>query len=433
MPNRSMWKVILLCLALTAPALAAAGNQAAESPPADSPAAGDLAAREKAIDALQTRYTQARGADKIKAGEELAATLVRLADEALAAKHFDDAVRFYQRAMPLAATLRGVDRDEIKAKLDYAQTRQGFLAQAIRLKDYLKEHPDDQESRERLIRIYMVEFDDPKAAASQLDLAQDDPAQKYVLLAGMSVEKLPPRACAALGRWYQDLADDASPHGRYVAMLRARTYYERYLASDDTDVDTRADVEKGLAEVNDVLADAAVALPDIAVVTYETFEKQWAAGFPPTANVAGTGTGRASSHWGDRLPQRVFGGLRTDTAWSLDNPRGWFEATWDPPAQGRYILLFGRSGETDADPWGSATLTLNGSKSHRIEGMTSGRVILIDLGLAVPVKSLRLTIAGRMYPGLAGIEIHPTKAEPAAEAPGEPAADTPEVPSPEAP
>ncbi|MBL7139362.1 MAG: hypothetical protein ISS74_00470 [Planctomycetes bacterium] len=407
MANGGTWTAFLLGLALAAAALAA---------PAE-----DDAARQAALDVCQSRYAQARGPDKIQAGEELAALLVRFADEDLAAKRFDDAARLYQRALPLAVNLRGVNHDEIKAKLDYAATRQGFLSQAMRLKEHLKEQPDDQESRERLMRIYIVEFDNPQAAARQLDLAKDDPAQKYILLAGMSIEKLPARACAALGHWYRDLAREASPHGRYVAMLRARTYYERYLAAAEPDPDLRANVEKGLAEVNDVLADAVVALPAITIVTYETFAERWAAGFPPTANVAGTGTARASSHWGDRLPQRVFGGLRTDTAWSLDNPRGWFEATWDPPAHGRYILLFGRSGETDADPWGQATLTLNGSKPHRIDGMTSGRVVIVDLGLVVPVRSLRLSIAGTMYPGLAGIDIHPIKAEP----PAEPSADTP--------
>jgi len=42
--------------------------------------------------------------------------------------------------------------------------------------------------------------------------------------------------------------------------------------------------------------------------------------------------------------------------------------------------------------------------------MASGKVLIVDLGLAVQVKSLRLNIQGTAYPGLAGIEIHPAPA-----------------------
>jgi len=367
------------------------------------------ASREKIIDAHQQRYNNSRGRQHIVAGEDLVRAIVRFADEQVANRQFAKAASLYRRGLPLSANLRSISHNHLKAKLDYAQTRQAFLVQAERLKAHLQDHPDDQQARDKLLRIYVVEFDDPEAAADQLDLREDDPINKYILLAGMSLEKLPLPALAVLGHWYRELAAEASRQGRLLAMQRARTYYQQYLKRADPDADERDAVRKGLAEANDALAEAAAALPVITIVSQETFQAQWAKRFPKDNNVAARGKAEASSHWGDRLPQNVFGGDRTGTAWSLDGPRGWFYAQWKPPAHGRYILVFARGGTAGGNPWGRAELRINETTSQRLDDMTSGKVLIVDLGLDVPVKSLRLMIRGTTYPGLAGIEVHPEK------------------------
>jgi len=393
------------------------------------------AAREKILDAHQQRYNNARGRERVEAGEALARTIVAYADDQAARQHYAEATLLYRRALPLAVNLRNISHDRLKAKFDYARTREGFRVQAERLKAHLKDNPGDQDAREKLLRIYVVEFDNPEAAAEQLDLQKDDPLNKYILLASMSVEKLPTPALAALGHRYRDLAAEASRQGRILAMQRARAYYQAYLkrvgapaTPDAADPDTGAGadtgseaaggadakalaelaaVRKGLAETNDALAKVAAALPVITIVSHETFEAQWADRFPPAGTVGAGGTAEASSSWGDRKPADVFGGDRTGTAWSLDGPSGWFYATWDPPAHGRYVLLFARGGPAGGNPWGRASLVLNGTTSHRLDNVAAGSVIIVDLGLNVPVKSLRLTIRGTTYPGLAGVEVHP--------------------------
>ncbi|KPK46740.1 MAG: hypothetical protein AMK72_09370, partial [Planctomycetes bacterium SM23_25] len=80
---------------------------------------------------------------------------------------------------------------------------------------------------------------------------------------------------------------------------------------------------------------------------------------------------------------------------------------WEPPVRGRYILVIARDGKTGTDSWGSATVAINGNRPTKIEGMSSGRTLILDLGLVVPVTTVRFTISGTTYPGLAGIEIHP--------------------------
>lgn len=364
------------------------------------------ACEDKILDVHQNRYAKGRGAEKAEAGKALVETINRFAEGRVAANDFAGAAGLYRRAMPLATNLRDIDRYELKAKLDHAVTRRGFQSQAEKLKAALKEHPDDKAARDELVRIYVVEFDDPAAAARQLDLKADDNA-KYVLLAGMSIERLPARALVELGRWYQGLAATSSAQGYLIALVRAKTYYEHYLEANPAASDAHADVTARLGEVDQVLAKVATAMPKVIVLTDVQFNTRHVKDFPQAANVGAGGKAFASSHWGGRLPQNVFGGARTGTTWSLDGPKGWFLAKWEPPARGRYILVFGRNGKPGTDSWSNAAVAVNGNRPTKIEAMSSGKTMIVDLGLVVPLTSVRFTISGTTYPGLAAVEVHP--------------------------
>ena len=364
------------------------------------------ACQEEILDLFQNRYAKSRGAEKARAGEALVATLVRFADGRAAAGDFAGAGQLYRRAMPLAANLRNVDRLELQTRLNHAVTRQGFRSQAQKLKADLKSNPGDQATRDELVRIYVVEFDDPDTAAKQLNLKADDVSSKYVLLAGMSVERLPARALAELGRWYQDLAAKSSAQGQMTALARAKTYYEWYLGTNAAASPSRDGVAAQLRDVDSVLAKVATVAPKVIVLSDPEFNARYAKDFPRSANVGAGGKAFASSHWGGRLPQSVFGGARTGVVWSLNGPQGWFLARWEPPVRGRYILVIARDGKRGTDAWGNATMAVNGNRPVRIDEMSSGMTMIVDLGLVVPITTVRFTIAGTTYPGLAGIEVH---------------------------
>jgi len=366
--------------------------------------------RARILDAYQQHYQQSRGRERGIAGRELLATLRRFADALLAERRFSDAAGLYRRALPLANNLRDINRSRTEWKLEYASTRQAFINQADRLTEHLKTNPDDGKSREKLVRILALELDNPAAAAKQIDFQSDDPTNKYILLAGMSLEKLPPPACAALGQWYHELAAGASTHGRILALEKARFYYRQYLETAKPDAAERPAVEAALTQACDTLGTIAATSPALTLLTLEEFEETFAEHFPATNNVAATGTAAASSNWGDRKPADALRGERTDTTWSLAGPSGWFRADWDPPVSGRYVLLFARGGAPGGNPWGRASLTLNNANPRRVVDMSSGHVLIVDLGITVPVKSLRLEFRGKMYPGLAGVEVHAEKA-----------------------
>ena len=76
----------------------------------------------------------------------------------------------------------------------------------------------------------------------------------------------------------------------------------------------------------------------------------------------------------------------------------------DPPVRGRTLLLIGRN-SPGSDGWGQATLTLNGSIKLPVKGMAGGRVIIVELGTARRLESLRADISGDSLPGLATVEV----------------------------
>ncbi len=125
-------------------------------------------------------------------------------------------------------------------------------------------------------------------------------------------------------------------------------------------------------------------------------------------NLARLGLAKASSCFDQRLPHKVFEGQRNRDSWTLDGGSGWFEASWDIPVIGRYILLINRPSSERADPWGQAEIWLNKEFITKLECDFSGKMLLIfDLGSTNKINKVRFVIEGKTYPGLSSLEIHP--------------------------
>ena len=81
-------------------------------------------------------------------------------------------------------------------------------------------------------------------------------------------------------------------------------------------------------------------------------------------------------------------------------------ARWWNAAGAVWLLL---AAVAHAAPAAPAAVAVNGNRPTKIEGMSSGRTMIVDLGMVVPITTVRLTVSGTTYPGLAGIEIHPSR------------------------
>jgi len=358
-------------------------------------------------------YSRTRGEEHVQAGRGLIDACIRYGDRRMANARYDDAANLYRRALAVMGVLRtenSYSKDEIQAKLQDALARSRASEQAGRLRAQLLANPQDKAAREELVRLYVVELDDLQEAAKVAP--EEGPTQNYVLVAAMTVERLPEAACLALGEWYRGFAEKAGAPARPRVLARAAAYYEAFLARHPGQDEPRAKAAAALDAVDQELdrlaAQGALAAPvaKIVLVNPAVFAERYAARFPPTGNVARGGKATPSSQYVVRDPNDVFGGARTGHTWTLAGPKGQFDAVWNPPVRGRYLLLFNRSSSVGADTWGKATLSLNGGPALAIGDFSGTQILVADFGISVVFRSLRITIDGQMFPGMAGLEIH---------------------------
>jgi hypothetical protein len=220
-------------------ALAAAGLLAAKAPEmAD-------AAMDKVVAVRRRQYDLSRGADRAPAGEKLCEAMGDAAAAQAEAGDWDEAVKRYRQALALAHAIRSDKTATLEARLKTATQRQQSAAKAAQLEARVKADPADRQARDQLIRLVLVDLDDPAGAAEYLDTACDPALRKYVPAAAKGVEAAPELACVELGDWYRDLATAAAATGNKVSTLtRAQAYYERYLA-----LHAAADMDRTKAEL----------------------------------------------------------------------------------------------------------------------------------------------------------------------------------------
>jgi hypothetical protein len=103
------------------------------------------------------------------------------------------------------------------------------LAQANQLKVRLKDNPNDKAAAARLVRLLVVELDDPAGAASYAKLLDDETSKQCLAMVDMAVDKLPEAVCMALAQWYADLADTTSGDARLAMFKRSKGYATQFL------------------------------------------------------------------------------------------------------------------------------------------------------------------------------------------------------------
>lgn len=360
-------------------------------------------------------YARTRGEERVEAGRLLVRACIRRAERLEDDGDYDEATELYRRAISVISFVRaekGLTKEEIQVKLRRAAAKADAAEEVDRLKNQLVGEGGDEEARQRLVHLYLVELDQPEKAEPYVP--EDDPIRHFVVAATISHETLNARACRSLGDWYRELAEEASREARVATLFRAVGYYRAFLEKHPAKDTARTEVEEALDQLAARLArlpgtdEAPPVNPKFVRVSADEFRRRYAAKFPPPNNVARSGVARASSFYGKRRPENVFRGARTGQSWTLKGPKGTFEAAWDPPVRGRYLLLFNRTSRPGADPWGEAAIHLNEGRPFRLpmSDFSSHEVLIVDFGTVVRFASLRIAIDGKKYPGLAGLEIH---------------------------
>jgi tetratricopeptide (TPR) repeat protein len=185
---------------------------------------------QKSAALYQKQYAAARGEAKVKAGENVIAALSALAEAKAAAGDTDAAGLTLRQAIAVAAAIKSESRAALQAQLDGLASQQKIEKQIAALKAKLDADPKDAAARKELVRLCLVEMDNPAGAAKFLDESLDEATRKFVPGAAKPIEEAPELACTELGDWYKGLADQATTPASKGAMLRrAQGYYQRFL------------------------------------------------------------------------------------------------------------------------------------------------------------------------------------------------------------
>ena len=206
------------------------------------------------LDVYQRRYAGAHGEARVEAGKELIGYLRGLADQAVASEDYAAAMGYLRRASYVAVAIRSGAKDDIQARLKQLISLDRTAKLIASLKDHLQADPKDTAVRERLIRLYVTEWDDPNSAARFLDAGCEHTLQTYVPMAARDVDSLADAACLELGDWYLSLADRASEAGKVVTLRRAQRYYASFLAKHKAADLAVARLRIALKKIEDQLA-----------------------------------------------------------------------------------------------------------------------------------------------------------------------------------
>ncbi len=216
------------------------------------------AARAKLIDLLTRQSRTGKAEERADAGDGLIDLFVTTGDEKAQKRQYAEAAGDYRRANTLAVQRKSDRLETIKTKLEFAMSRDRAVKQIARLQERLLQNATDHATAEEIVKLYVVELDDPKAAAIYLDRT-GDARFKRLVTATIREQDATASESLALGQWYKELADAAGAPAKYSTLRHSKHYIERFLSlHSDSDLDrTRATVL--LNQVNTELARIAVA------------------------------------------------------------------------------------------------------------------------------------------------------------------------------
>ena len=186
-------------------------------------------AQELVLPIRQKQFESARGDDRIAAAQAYIEGLLAVATEKGHTGDADEALRRCRQAVTVVRTLKPPLPEGLDADAKYLTELQKVLGRISILKTLVRPETENRAAREELIRLWLVELDNPAQAAKYLNENSDAKIHRYVPGAAKKVEDAPELACLELGDWYRDLAGSAGPCGKAAMLGHALAYYQRFL------------------------------------------------------------------------------------------------------------------------------------------------------------------------------------------------------------
>jgi len=217
--------------------------------PAQAPACA-----ERVVEVRQKAFAVAEGDAKAAAGEALIDSLLAVADAHVEAGTYPQGISALKRAAGIARAVGSGRLPLIDARRERAQFLLRTQRDIANMAALLERDPKNAAARGKLVRLYLVQRDDPAAAATHLEGVEDKSLTKYVPAAGKGVDAAPELACVELGDWYRGLGENAPTPAKRAMFARAKAYYERFLALHASEDLERTTATLGLKKVEGLLA-----------------------------------------------------------------------------------------------------------------------------------------------------------------------------------
>jgi hypothetical protein len=122
------------------------------------------------------------------------------------------------------------------------------------LKRHMKAQPDNRALAEQLVRLYVVELQEPPKALEYADRTGNFLVKRFIGLLGKDMSILYPGEMLGLADWHMELADGATDAGRKLTLTRAVTCYQDYLARKPAMPTDAAKARASLEEARDALS-----------------------------------------------------------------------------------------------------------------------------------------------------------------------------------
>ena len=211
-------------------------------------------AEQRLLAALRDWFRTERGPDRASPGARLVALLSAMADAELEARTYhkpayDAALPLIEEARNVAGAINSPRFDPLRARVRQLTATRRSVEQIQRLRAILERSPDARIARRTLVRLLVVEMNDPAAAAKHARGLQFNDTERMVQLAAKPIEQLTCDEAQAVAGWYRDHADGAVGPEKTNMLRRVGAFLQRAVAACSETDPLRAKLQHDLEAV----------------------------------------------------------------------------------------------------------------------------------------------------------------------------------------
>ncbi len=172
----------------------------------------------------------------------------------------DQAEKALRAAGELTALCEDPPIREIADRREEAALQIRLQKRIDRLAEKLQTTADDQQTLRQLVSVYVYELDRPARAMKYAERLADQAFTRSVAMAARPLRRLSQKELLDLAGWYADRGADPKNPNRPAMCIRARLYYEQYLATHLNQDDQRLAALKRKNAVDEQLDELGVGM-----------------------------------------------------------------------------------------------------------------------------------------------------------------------------